>query len=240
MWDLVWSDEFDYKGLPDPNRWGYEVGFVRNDELQYYTEARKENAYVQDGVLTITSRKEAYEGAGYTSASVTTKETAAWTYGRIEVRAKLPRGIGMWPAIWSLGTNIDDVGWPACGEIDIMENVGFDPLMIHGTIHTAASEAADAATTGSSVPIPDVSKEFHVYAIEWFPDRIDFYVDDQRYYTYQNDGTGVNAWPFDQPQYLILNAAIGGSWGGQYGVDDSIFPQTYQIDYVRVYEARSQ
>ena len=238
VWDLVWSDEFDYSGLPDPDRWGYEVGHIRNSEKQIYTEAREENAYVRDGVLTITARKEAYEGSEYTSASLITKKTATWTYGRFEVRAKLPSGIGMWPAIWMLGANIDEVGWPECGEIDIMENVGFAPMMIHGTVHTGAYNHVRGTAKGSGIPIQGVSDDFHIYAIEWFEDHIDFFVDDTRYFTFANDGTGVEAWPFDLPHYLIINAAIGGSWGGQQGIDDSIFPQAYEIDYVRVYEAR--
>ena len=238
LWDLVWSDEFDYRGLPDPDRWGYEVGYIRNDEKQYYTEAREENAYVQDGVLTITARKETLEGYEYTSASLNTKGTAAWTYGRFEIRAKLPSGLGMWPAIWMLGANIDEVGWPECGEIDIMENVGFEPIMIHGTVHTGAYNHVLGTAKGSRIPIQTISDDFHVYAIEWFEDHIDFYVDETRYFTFDNDGTGVAAWPFDLPHYLIINAAVGGSWGGQQGIDDDIFPQAYQIDYVRVYEAR--
>jgi beta-glucanase (GH16 family) len=236
VWNLVWSDEFDYRGLPDPERWGYEVGFIRNDEKQYYTEARQENAHVADGMLTITSRKEAYEGAEYTSASLHTKNTATWTYGRIEVRAKLPNGIGMWPAIWMLGTNIDTVGWPMCGEIDIMENVGFDPHKIHFNIHTQAYNHMKGTQKGTTVPLRNPHEEFHVYAVEWFEDRIDFYLDERKTFTFANEGSGAAAWPFDQPFYLILNAAIGGGWGGQQGIDGEIFPQEYQIDYVRVYQ----
>jgi beta-glucanase (GH16 family) len=236
VWTLVWSDEFDYKGLPDPKRWGYEVGFIRNNEAQYYTEARKENARVEDGMLIITARKEAYRNAEYTSASLHTRDTATWTYGRIEVRAKLPRGIGMWPAIWMLGANIDAVGWPACGEIDIMENVGFDPHNIHFNVHTQAYNHMIGTNKGNRIPLRNPHEDFHIYAIEWFEDRIDFYLNDRKTYTFENEGTGVDTWPFDQPFYLILNAAVGGSWGGQYGIADSIFPQEYQIDYVRVYQ----
>jgi beta-glucanase (GH16 family) len=236
VWNLVWSDEFDYKGLPDPKRWGYEVGFIRNNEKQFYTEARKENARVEDGMLIITARKEAYEDAEYTSASLHTRDTATWTYGRIEVRAKLPNGIGMWPAIWMLGTNIDRVGWPECGEIDIMENVGFDPHKIHFNVHTLAYNHVQGTGKGMTVPLYNPHEDFHVYAAEWFEDRIDFYLDDRKTFTFENEGTGVATWPFDQPFYLILNAAIGGGWGGQHGINDAIFPQEYQIDYVRVYQ----
>jgi len=236
VWNLVWSDEFDYRGLPDLERWGYEVGYIRNNELQYYTEGREENARVADGTLIITSRKEAYEGFEYTSASLHTKETATWTYGRIEVRAKLPTGTGMWPAIWMLGANIDEVNWPACGEIDIMENVGFSPDRIHGNVHTEAYNHVLGTNKGASVHINDPFEDFRVYAVEWFEDHIDFFVDDDLYFTFENEETGSAAWPFDAPHYLIINAAVGGSWGGQYGVKDDIFPQEYLIDYVRVYE----
>jgi beta-glucanase (GH16 family) len=210
---------------------------VRNRELQYYTASREENARVEDGTLVIEARKEPYEGHDYTSASLITKGKATWLYGRVEVRAKLPTGKGMWPAIWMLGGNIPEVGWPACGEIDIMENVGFDPQWIHANIHTEAYNHVDNTGKGSSLRVPDASEAFHVYAIEWFEDRIDFYVDDERYFSFSNEGTGWETWPYDKEHYLIINAAIGGSWGGMRGVDDAIFPQRYYIDYVRVYEA---
>lgn len=251
-WKLVWSDEFDQAGLPDPAKWNYEVGFIRNNELQYYTRARKENARVEDGMLVIEARKERFknpsvrqgkgrskgkEYADYTSASVTTDGKASWTYGRIEVRAKLPTGRGMWPAIWMLGTNKGQVGWPACGEIDIMENVGFDPDVIHANIHTKAYNHAIHTNKGSKIKIPNPHQDFHVYAIEWRPDRMDFFVDSQKYFTFTNEGKGSDAWPYDKPQYLILNIAVGGAWGGQKGMDDSIFPQRMLIDYVRVYQS---
>jgi beta-glucanase (GH16 family) len=251
-WKLVWSDEFDKPGTPDPAKWDYEVGFVRNNERQYYTRARKENARVEDGMLVIEARKEQFripkqakkgkagkgqENADYTSASVTTQGKASWTYGRIEVRAKLPTGRGMWPAIWTLGTNIGQVGWPACGEIDIMENVGFDPNVIHANIHTKAYNHAIHTNKGSRITIPNPHQDFHVYAIEWRPERMDFFVDATKYFTFTNENKGTDAWPYDKPQYLILNIAVGGAWGGQKGIDDSIFPQRMAIDYVRVYQA---
>lgn len=235
-WTLVWSDEFEEEGLPDPGRWSYEEGFIRNEELQYYTRARPENARVEDGHLVIEARRESYREGEYTSASLTTRGKASWRYGRVEVRAKLPTGRGMWPAIWMLGTNIDEVGWPECGEIDIMENVGFDPDRIHANVHTEAFNHVLGTNKGASIEVPDPHADFHVYAIEWFPDHIDFFVDDRRYFTFENNGGGTAEWPFDRPHYLIINAAIGGGWGGQQGVDDSIFPQRYYVDYVRVYE----
>ena len=247
-WKLVWSDEFDKPGLPDESKWTYEEGFIRNRESQYYTRARKENARVEDGVLVIEARKERYknpragrrgpEFAEYTSASVNTKGKVAWRGGRIEVRAKLPTGKGMWPAIWMLGTNINQVGWPACGEIDIMENVGYDPDVIHANIHTKAYNHSIGTGKGSKITIPKPYDDFHVYAVEWTQEKMDFYVDDQKYFTYENEGTGRDVWPYDQPHYLILNIAVGGAWGGQKGIDDGIFSQKMLIDYVRVYEKK--
>jgi beta-glucanase (GH16 family) len=252
-WKLVWSDEFDKPGAPDPAKWDYEAGFLRNGELQYYTRDRRENARVEDGVLVIEARKErmknaAYdparpagggrnrEFAEYTSASLTTRGKVAWTHGRIEVKAKLPSGRGTWPAIWTLGTNLREVRWPACGEIDIMEFVGFDPGVIHANIHTKKYNHVQHTGKGDKITVADASEKFHVYAIEWDAQRIDFFVDDRKYFTYQNEGTGTDAWPYDKDQHLILNLAIGGSWGGQKGVDDTIFPQRFCIDYVRVYQ----
>jgi len=236
-WELVWSDEFNTAGLPDPNKWSYEEGYKRNKEVQYYTKARAENARVEGGVLVIETRKDDFEGHPITSASLHTRDKASWRYGRIEVRAKLPTGRGMWPAIWMLGIN-PGLRWPACGEIDIMENVGFDPLTIHANTHTKAYNHVLGTNKGNKIEVSDPSKNFHVYAIEWFEDHMDFFVDQAKYFTFKNEGTGNDTWPFDKPHYLILNAAYGGSWGGQKGVDDSILPQKYLIDYVRVYKSK--
>jgi beta-glucanase (GH16 family) len=256
-WKLVWADEFDKPGAPDPAKWDYEEGFVRNDEAQYYRRDCAENARVEDGMLIIEARKEQFrnprfvpeaqgkgkdagrrsrEFADYTSASLTTRGKASWTYGRIEVRAKLPNGRGTWPAIWMLGTNVHDAGWPACGEIDIMEFVGYEPGVIHANIHTRKYNHVRKTGKGSQITIPDASTSWHVYALEWDKDHMDFFVDDKKYFTYRNEGTGQDAWPYDKDQYLILNLAIGGDWGGRKGIDDSSFPQRYCIDYVRVYQ----
>jgi len=253
-WKLVWSDEFDRPGLPDPAKWNYEVGFIRNYEAQCYTRGRKENARVENGMLIIEARKEhfanpAYDPkasspgwdgrnrpyAEYTSASLTTRAKANWTYGRIEIRAKLPSGRGVWPAIWTLGTNVDEVRWPACGEMDIMEFVGFEPGVIHANVHTTKYNHAQKTDQGNKTTVADACDAFHVYALEWYPDRLEFFVDDRKYFTYRNEGSGPQAWPFDKGQYLILNLAIGGAWGATKGIDDSIFPQRYYVDYVRVY-----
>ncbi|MBD3265573.1 family 16 glycosylhydrolase [bacterium] len=235
-WKLTWAEEFEKPGLANPTSWSYEVGKIRNHEAQYYTKARKENALVEDGCLVITSRKEKYKGANYTSASLHTKNKVHFLYGRIEVRAKIPTGRGMWPAIWMLGTNIGQVGWPECGEIDILENVGYDPNIIHANVHSEAFNHTKGNGRGDKIEAEAPYKDFHIYAIEWHPDKIDFFFDQKKYFTVKDNGGGKPSWPFDAEHYLILNAAIGGSWGGKKGIDDSIFPQQYKIDYVRVYK----
>ncbi len=236
-WKLVWADEFNTNGAPDPAKWGYERGFVRNQERQYYTTARAENARVEKGMLVIEARKEAFEKADITSASLTTEGKATWTYGRFEVRAQIPAARGTWPAIWMLGTSHRARGWPRCGEIDIMEHVGFATNRIHATLHTAAFNHTKGTGRGSSIVIGDATQAFHVYALEWHPDRIEMFVDDRKYLTVRKDaGHGEAEWPFDQPFYLLLNLAIGGAWGGQKGVDEAAFPQRFLVDYVRVYQ----
>jgi beta-glucanase (GH16 family) len=242
---LVWSDDFSTEpdGLPDPKKWIYEEGFIRNNESQYYTRARLENARVEHGQLVIEGRKEEFpystaKGSGvahYTSAALETYGKADWTYGRIEVRAKLPAGKGVWPAIWTLGSNIKDpgVGWPRCGEIDIMELVGKQPNIIHGTLHYFTNGAHAAQGKQTTLDHPEAA--FHVYAADWTPDFIDLSVDGHVYHHFaikQADNAGQN--PFRKPQFLILNLALGGDWGGP--IDDSIFPQRMTIDYVRVYQ----
>ena len=238
-WQKVWSDEFDVEGLPSEKRWAYEEGFIRNDEAQYYTVKRPENARVQEGLLIIEARQDGYKGHPVSSASLTTRGLASWTYGRIEVRARLPQGRGVWPAIWTLGDNIGQVGWPACGEIDIMEYVGYQPDTIHANIHTDAYNHAEGTGKGDAIEVADATSAMRVYAVEWTPKAIDFFVDDQKYFTFENDGADNDAtWPFHRPQHLKLNLAIGGSWGGQQGIDDAIFPAVYEIDYVRVYQRK--
>jgi len=231
-WTLVWSDEFDGAGLADSTKWDYEVGKVRNNEAQYYTKARVENAHLEGGSLVITALKESYQGSQYTSASLITKGLQDFHYGRLEVRAKIPTGKGSWPAIWLLGTNIDQVGWPACGEIDVMENVGFDPDAMHCTVHTQGPSGHESK--GDQITVTNPFDDFHLYQMEWDASQIVLSVDGTPVLTYPNDGQ--NPWPFDKPQYLLLNLAIGGSWGGQQGIDDAIFPLTYAIDYVRYFQ----
>lgn len=248
-WKLVWADEFNYKGLPDPTKWGYEEGFVRNKERQFYTRARKENARVENGTLVIEARREhwpnpAYkpgatdwkrsqEAADYTAASIITRNKASFKYGRIEVRAKVPGGKGVWPAIWTLGTTNTAVGWPRCGEIDIMEFVGNDPDRIHGTVHF--SRDGKHASSGGKIVTQAPFNDFHVYAVEWSPEKIVFMFDGKPYHSFNVDDAGKGSDnPFRNPHYLLLNLAMGGGWGGS--IDESSLPQKYLIDYVRVYE----
>jgi beta-glucanase (GH16 family) len=237
---LVWSDEFDRAGLPDSTKWTYETGGNGwgNNEKQFYTSRRPENARVENGKLIIEARKEAYQGNNYSSARLTTKGKQTWQYGRIEARAKLPKGVGTWPAIWMLGANLSRVGWPLGGEIDIMEHVGYDEGVVHGTIHSEAYNHVKKTEKGGSIPVQDVTTDFHTYAIDWNADQIDFYVDDKKYYSVQKATLGNSAaqWPFDQPFYLLLNLAVGGNWGGQKGIDETIWPQRIEVDYVRVYQ----
>ncbi|QJW90281.1 glycoside hydrolase family 16 protein [Spirosoma taeanense] len=237
---LVWADEFDRNGLPDSTRWGYEVGGSGwgNNELQFYTNRRPDNARVENGKLIIEARKEAYQGKNYTSARLLTRNKATWMYGRVEAMAKLPAGRGTWPAVWMLGKNVSSAGWPKGGEIDIMEHVGYDEGAVHGTIHTEAYNHVKGTQKGQTILVKDATSAFHLYAIEWTPDQIDFFVDDTKYYTVQRSvlGSSEAQWPFAQPFYLILNLAVGGNWGGQKGVDETIWPRRMEVDYVRVYQ----
>jgi beta-glucanase (GH16 family) len=241
---LVWQDEFNYTGLPDPEKWSYDVGGSGwgNNELQYYTDSREENARVENGNLIIEARREDYGGKKYTSARLVTKNKGDWAYGRIEVKARLPEGVGTWPAVWMLPTEwiYGSGNWPDVGEIDIMEHVGYDEGVIHGTIHTHDFNHMDGTQKGGTISLRNPTGAFHVYAIEWTEDKIEWFVDDQKYFTFENNGNGWSAWPFDHPFHLILNIAIGGDWGGVEGVDNSIFPQKLEIDYVRVYKSRDQ
>ena len=254
-WKLVWSDEFDKPGQPDPSKWSYESGFVRNGELQYYTVNRRQNARVENGHLVIEARKESWPNSGYqagasdwgksrkkadyTSASLHTAGKAQWTYARVEVRAKLPGGRGMWPAAWMLGSDIGKVGWPDCGEIDIMEFVGFAPDKVYTTVHTKAYNHVKGTQRGASLTLDAPDRGFHLYAVEWSPEAIEFFVDGKSTLRFPNEHKTTAEWPFDASQYLILNSAVGGGWGGVKGVDDSIFPTRYEIDYVRVYQKGS-
>jgi beta-glucanase (GH16 family) len=234
-WQLAWSEEFDREGRPDPAKWTYEHGLVRNGEAQFYTRDRPENARVAGGHLIITARKEPWEKASYTSASLTTQGTFAFTYGKVEIRARVPKGRGTWPALWTLGTDINTAGWPACGEIDLMEYVGMTPDRLHFTVHTKAFNHTKRTQKGANIHVPDATADFHLYGIAWTPDRIDWFFDGRPVFSFANSGKGPDEWPFDSPQYLLMNLAIGGGWGGQKGIDDTIFPAEFRVDYVRIW-----
>ena len=237
---LVWNDEFVGTGLPDPAKWSYEKGYIRNQELQYYTVERAENAVQRNGNLVITARNDSALIDGkirpITSASVISKGKGDWKYGRVEVHAKLPSCLGTWPAIWMMPTTNTYGGWPKSGEIDIMEHVGYEPDRIYFNLHTEKYNHTKGTGRGTSVSCPHPDKDYHVYAVEWFEDHIDWFLDDEKVFSLQNDGTGWVSWPIDQPFYLILNFAFGGAWGAQKGVDLSGLPQEFCIDYVRVFQ----
>ena len=242
-YQLVWADEFDSAAtaLPDASKWNYDIdrnasGWY-NNELQYYANARLQNSSTSNGTLKISALREDltsaadWGGQHYTSARMVTRGKASWTYGIFEIRAKLPCSAGSWPAIWTLGTTTNQ--WPAQGEIDIMEQTGADKTVVLGTVHTP-SGFGGSGSTGSTV-VADACNAFHKYQILWTADAIRFLVDDRQYRTaYVNPRTGLNAWPFDLPQYLILNVAVGGTLGGS--VASSVFPMTMEVDYVRVYQ----
>jgi beta-glucanase (GH16 family) len=233
QWELVWGEEFDYNGKPDAGYWGYEEGYIRNHELQYYTD-QLENVSVSGGLCTITAQMEKPDSI--TSASMNTLGKFDFLYGRIEVRAKIPSALGTWPAIWMLGTNRSEVGWPACGEIDIMEHVGYDPDKVHANIHTKSYNHVLGTNKGNTIEVENPSTDFHIFALEWYEAKMDFFYDDSLYFSYQNDMAGnPDTWPFDQSHYLLLNLAYGGTWGGSEGVDTTRLPLEFIIDYVRYY-----
>lgn len=228
---LLWSDEFDTPGAPDPAKWGYDIGTGSNgwgnNELEYYT-SRPDNAIVSNGTLKIIAKKESYNGSAYTSARLLTNNKFYFKYGRIEIRAKLPAGKGTWPGLWMLGNNIGSVGWPACGEIDIMEQNGSAKTTVYGTMHypTQKNPNGDGGTTTVSTATSD----FHRYTAIWSASSIQLQVDDVTYYTLSNN-SGI---PFNQNFFVILNVAMGGNFGGS--VDPGFTSDQMEIDYVRVYQ----
>ncbi len=239
-WDLVWSDEFNYTGLPDSTKWDYNVGGSGwgNNELQYYTFKRDSNSRVENGNLIIEARREVVGTNYFTSARLVSANGGSWTYGRFEVRAKIPKGKGTWPAIWMLPTNwtYGNGGWPDNGEIDIMEHVGYDPGVIHGSTHTNKYNWRSNTGKTATVKIPDAQDDFHIYAMEWYADSLSIFVDSLKYFTFYNEHTGWEVWPFNKNFHFILNLAVGGDWGGAQGIDLSAFPTQMLIDYVRVYK----
>ncbi len=235
---LVWSDEFNYKGLPDSAKWAYDVGGNGwgNNEAQYYTKADTNNAVVGNGILSIIARKEKHENKEYTSARMVTNGKKDWRFGRVEISAKLPKGRGTWPAGWMLGSNINTVGWPQCGEIDILEHVGYDPDTIVGSIHSTSYNHMKGTQKTKRIFIKNPYTEFHVYACEWDTNNMVFSLDGIPYLTVPNEHKTEKEWPFNNPMYILLNVAIGGNWGGKNGIDESIFPVKMEVDYVRVFQ----
>jgi beta-glucanase (GH16 family) len=234
---LVWSEEFNYNGLPDSTIWNVEVGKSRvNNEPQWYTKDLK-NLRVANGMLTITCRKENVDGQDrYTSGRMNTRGKYSTTEGRIEARMKLPQGRGVWPAFWTLGLS---GRWPACGEIDIMEYWGHNPNTVASNVHTGDYNHTKGTGRGGKIVYQDPFKDFHIYALEWFSDHMDFYFDNTLFYTCVSKGEGIGEWPFNSPQYIILNFALSNNWRpGEPGIDDSIFPQEFIVDYVRVYNLK--
>ncbi len=232
-----WSDEFDYNGVPNTAKWGYDIGGSGwgNNELQYYTN-NISNASVGNGLLTIALRKELTGGKDYSSARLVSKGKGDFLYGRIEVKAKLPAGKGTWPAVWMLPTDWEYGGWPKSGEIDIMEHVGFDQNMVHVTVHTEAYNHGINTQRGKSKVVPTASTEFHLYRIDWTPNAISGYIDNEHMFEFGNEGPRSAVWPFDKKFHLLLNIAFGGNWGGAQGVDPASLPQKMEVDYVRVFK----
>ncbi|HSN60672.1 MAG TPA: family 16 glycosylhydrolase [Ferruginibacter sp.] len=227
---LVWSDEFNINGAPDPSKWGYDIGTGSggwgNAELQYYTN-RPENSIVQGGVLKINAIKENFSGSAYTSARLISKDKFSFKYGKVEVSAKLPAGVGTWPAIWMLGNNIGTAGWPACGEIDIMEHLGRDLNKIYATLHYPGHSGGSA--DGNTKMISNATTEFHKYSLDWSASFIKIYVDDLLIHSVVNSASI----PFNQNFFFILNVAMGGNFPGP--VDPAFTGATMEIDYIRVY-----
>ena len=246
-WELLWSDEFNDEEL-DLTKWNklnWKPGWV-NNELQAYTD-RDTNIFLENGHLVLQGNIEpGYSGtdyvgnnyvADYTSGRVNTDDKFSTTYGRFDIKAKLPAGKGSWPAIWMLGESISSIGWPQCGEIDIMEHVGYDQGLVHGSIHTQDYNHMYGTQKSGSKYVDDVTDAFHVYSLEWSPFYLRYLIDNEPFFFVYNDSNGdFGKWPFNDPHYLILNLAIGGDWGGVQGVSASAFPMKMYIDYVRVYK----
>jgi len=233
-WTLVWQDEFEGTNI-DHSKWHLDVGYTgeSNGEMEIYTD-RRENAYLKDSCLVITARKENYKGYSHTSARLKTQGLYSWKYGRIEASIKIPYGHGLWPAFWMVGDNVSTIGWPACGEIDIMENIGKRPDTVRGTIHGPGYFRDASIGADFTLPGQKFADDFHLFAVEWEPGQIRWYVDDSHYNTLTASDVPGN-WVFDHPFYLLLNVAVGGHWPG-HPDQTTIFPQFMYVDYVRVYQ----
>jgi hypothetical protein len=228
---LLWSDEFNTDGIPDPLKWGYDIGTGSggwgNAELEYYT-SRPENVIVKDGILKITAIRESYQGSSFTSARMLTMDKFSFTYGKVVVRAKVPASVGTWPAVWMLGSNISSAGWPACGEIDIMEHRGSELNKIFGTLHYPGHSGGNA--DGNTTVIQNASTEFHIYKVEWTAISVKIYVDDLLYHTVAN----TSSLPFNSNFFIIMNLAMGGNFGG--AVDPAFLSDSLEVDYIKVYK----
>ncbi|RYD94664.1 MAG: glycoside hydrolase family 16 protein [Sphingobacteriales bacterium] len=235
-----WSDEFDYEGMPNPDKWNYDIGRGANNdgwgnkELQYYTNSPN-NVNVGNGKLTITAKKEAMGGANYTSTRLVSRGKGDFLYGRFEIKAKLPSGIGTWPAIWMLPTDWIYGAWPNSGEIDIMEHVGYDPNVVHISTHTLAYYFRINTQKTSKKTIPTATADFHVYRVDWTPYAIRGFIDNIQIFEFVNQNKGFAEWPFDKRFHLLMNVAAGGEWGAAQGMDENAFPASMEVDYVRVY-----
>jgi len=237
--EITVQDEFDADGAPDSSIWNYNIGTRGdgwgNNELQYYTD-RPENIIVQNGYLIITAKQENFEGSSYTSARILTKDKFEQRYGRFEARIRAPYGQGIWPAFWMLGANSDEVIWPECGEIDIMEIRGQEPSILFGSVHGPGYSAGEAITKRYDLENDRFDTGFHIFGIEWGPDYVNYYVDDVLYNRITpEDLPNPDNWVFNQPFYLIINVAVGGSFVGSPN-EETVFPQTMLVDYVRAYK----
>ena len=236
----IWEDNFSASGRPDASKWSLEVNGNGggNDEKQYYTDGT--NVNVENGNLNITAKRESFLGKEYTSSRLITQGKGDWLYGRFEVRAKLPKGKGTWPAIWMLYSKNIYGDWPASGEIDIMEHVGFDPNVIHASIHTSAYNHTRGTQKTAQKTVPGATDDFHIYRVDWTPYSVRGFVDDEQYFEFVNENKDFTAWPFNQKFFMILNVAVGGNWGGAQGIDNNAFPATMSVDYVKVFKMIEQ
>jgi beta-glucanase (GH16 family) len=234
---LAWADEFNGTQI-DTKNWGYDIGGGGwgNEEWQYYTNEAK-NAYVKNGRLVIEAHKEKYQNRDYTSARLITKGKKEFMFGRIDIRAKLPKGQGIWPALWMLGANIDQVGWPACGEMDIMEMLGHDPVTSYGTIHWGKQGSGVSQTAQGVYKLTNgktFSDEFHVFSLDWEKDKLSILVDDKVIFSTTAAKLGSN-YIYNNPNFFIMNIAVGGKWPG-YPNATTVFPQKMEVDFVRVFQ----
>lgn len=239
---LVWSDDFQYKGLPDSSKWSYDTegnaSGWGNNEYQHYTEKNIENAFVDGEFLHIKAIEKKIGKKNYTSARIISKKKGDWLYGKFEIRAKLPEGKGIWPAIWMLPTDWEYGGWPESGEIDIMEHVGYMPDSVFASVHTESYNHIIGTQKTKGIFLPDCEDEFHTYILEWEENEIRMYVDTIHYFTFNKENTGHKEWPFDKRFHILLNVAVGGNWGALKGFDKSIIPCEMTVDFVKVYQKK--